>query len=162
YIQRFSVYLGHPIYAMSVILFSMILFTGVGSLLSDRVPPERLPRWLLRVPLGIAGLLFLVIVLTQPVLDATLPCGLFVRCLVVILLTAPVSTLVGFCFPFGMRLLNRVSADARPWMWGVNGACGVLASVLAVGVSMWAGIHVSLYVALLLYAGLSVPGLTLW
>src|SRR4030095_14710415 len=52
--QRFSVYLGHPTYAIAIILFSMILFAGIGSSVSDRIPVERAPVWLAIVPLAIA------------------------------------------------------------------------------------------------------------
>jgi len=48
-----------------------------------------------------------------------------------------------------------------PWMWGVNGATGVLASVTAVAISMWSGISTSLFVAVLAYASLCVPALAL-
>ena len=76
----------------------------------------------------------------------------------VVALTAPVSTLLGFCFPFGIRLVTAISDEATPWMWGVNGACGVLASVLAVVVSMSFGIHANLLVAGVLYALVAVTG----
>lgn len=156
YMQRFSVYLGHPTYAVVIILFSMILMTGVGSLLSDRLPAEASPRVVRVYPLAIAGFLLLVTFAIQPVIDATIRLGLFARCLVVIALVAPVSVLLGLCFPIGMRLVKRVSDDAAPWMWGVNGACGVVGAVLAVGVSIWAGIDRNLFLAAGLYAALAV------
>ena len=56
-VQRFSVYLGHPTYAVSVVLFSMILAAGAGSLCSDLVPIERRAGWLVAIPLAIAALL---------------------------------------------------------------------------------------------------------
>lgn len=161
YMQRFSVYLGHPIYAMAIILFSMILFTGLGSFLSDRVAMERQRGWLVFVPAAIAVLLTLVILTIQAIIERTIAWGLLPRCLVVIGMTAPLALLMGFCFPFGMRLLTQVSEGAKPWMWGINGACGVLSSIAAVAVSLWAGIHVSLYIAAILYTALLIPSLAL-
>ena len=73
-------------------------------------------------------------------------------------LIAPIATLAGFCFPVGMGLVEKLSTGATAWMWGVNGAVGVLASIAAVGISMWAGIHVNLLIAAGLYALLTVPG----
>ena len=61
-----------------------------------------------------------------------------------------------------MRLVDRLSKDAMPWMWGVNGACGVLATVGAVAVSMWNGIQTTFYLAVLAYALLAVPAGVLW
>jgi hypothetical protein len=69
--------------------------------------------------------------------------------------------LLGGCFPIGMRLVGRLSDSATAWMWGVNGACGVIASVVAVAVSMWVGIDTNLFVAAALYAVLSVPMIVL-
>jgi hypothetical protein len=161
--QRFSVYLGHPTYAIVVILFSMIFFTGLGSLLSDRVRVEAKPALLSIIPLTIAVLVVALTLSIQAVIDATVQLDLAVRCLIVVALVAPVALALGFCFPIGMRLVGRISGDATPWMWGVNGACGVLASVLAVALSLWAGgIHTNLYLAAGMYALLAVPANVLW
>jgi hypothetical protein len=160
--QRFSIYLGHPTYAVVVILFSMILATGIGSLLSDRLPIERSPRLLLLVPLGIAALIAALLLATQPVIDHTIRLGLMARCGIVIAMVAPVAMGLGFCFPIGMRLVTRMSESALPWMWGVNGACGVFAAVSAVAISRWWGIHANFLLALGLYASLAVVAPLLW
>jgi hypothetical protein len=56
-----------------------------------------------------------------------------------------------------MRLVGRHSDEATAWMWGINGACGVLASIAAVGISMWIAIDANLVVAGVLYAMLVIP-----
>jgi hypothetical protein len=155
--QRFSVYLGHPTYTAAVILFAMILATGAGSFLSDRIPIERDARARTRIPLGIAALLVAGTLGLQPVIDATIGWGLFARCAIVIAWVGALALPLGLCFPLGLRLVRALSAEATPWLWGVNGACGVLASVTAVAISMWAGIPVSLYAAALAYALLALP-----
>ena len=73
------------------------------------------------------------------------------------LCVAPLSVLLGFCFPLGLRLVQAISPRATAWMWGVNGACGVLASIIAVAVSIWAGIGTNLLVAAVVYALLALP-----
>jgi MFS family permease len=156
FLQRFSVYLGHPTYTFAIILFSMICFTGIGSFVSDRFPIER-NRWVLKLPLAIGAAVLVLIYTIQPIMDATIQFELPVRSLVVIACSAPISVLLGFCFPVGMTLVSRLSPDATAWMWGVNGAAGVLASIMAVAVSMWLGIHVNLLVAGLLYILLPLP-----
>jgi hypothetical protein len=130
-------------------------------MLSERIPLWRGPLVVVVVPLTIAALLGVVVVAVQPVIEATISYSLPARCLVVLAFTAPVSLLLGCCFPLGMRLLGRVSETLSPWMWGVNGACSVLASALAVGVSMWVGIDASLMLAALLYLALIGPALSL-
>lgn len=156
FLQRFSVYLGHPTYTFSVILFSMILFTGIGSFLSDRFPVDR-HAWVLKLPILIGGMAFILTLVIQPVMDATIQLGLAARSLVVIACTAPISALLGFCFPLGISLVGRISSDATAWMWGVNGACGVLASIIAVGISMWLGINTNFLIAGGLYLLLVIP-----
>ena len=155
FLQRFSVYLGHPTYTFSVILFSMILFAGLGSAVSDRLRVEAgAAPW--AIPAGAAAAVAALMGIAPAALDATVASGLFARCATVVVLTAPVSFLLGFCFPFGIRLVARFSRRATAWMWGVNGATGVLASVAAVAISMWSGIYTSLVVAAVLY--LAVAG----
>jgi len=79
------------------------------------------------------------------------------RALAVVGVVTPVATLLGFCFPIGMRLVGEISQEATAWMWGVNGACGVLASILAVVISVSFGISTNLLLAALLYLSLALP-----
>jgi hypothetical protein len=160
FMQRFSVYLGHPTYAVVVVLFSMILFTGVGSMLSERLPLR--PATLIAVPCAIAVLLVVAMSTVSHAIQTTVALPLAARSLVVLGFAAPVSLLLGCCFPLGMRLLGRVSDATTSWMWGVNGACSVLASAAGVCLSMWAGIDSSLAVAALCYVSLTAPALVLY
>jgi len=161
-IQRFSVYLGHPTYAVAVILISMILATGVGSLLSDRLRIEKDRRFVFWGPVSIAAILVVIVFSLQPVIDATLRYSLLARCSVVVGMVAVAALPLGFCFPIGLRLVRRLSDEATPWMWGINGAFGVLSTVSAVWISMWVGIDVSLAIAAGLYLALAVPASALW
>ena len=106
----------------------------------------------------------MVIALLQPVANATITYGLVARSLVVVLFVAPIAFLLGFCFPIGMRLVGRSSSEAAAWMWGINGATGVLASVLAVMIGIAFGINVTMIAAagcylLLIPAALSLRSL---
>ena len=79
------------------------------------------------------------------------------RSAVVVGLLGPLSLVLGCFFPTGLRLVGRLSADATAWMWGINGAFSVLGSIVAVAISIFAGIHANLIVAALLYGLLTVP-----
>ena len=146
FLQRFSVYLGHPTYTFSIILFLMILAAGLGSLPSESVElgSASASFWL---PLGIAAGVFVETLLLQPVVDLTVGWELPGRTLVVAAFVAPLAFALGCCFPVGLRLVGRHSDRVTAWMWGVNGACGVMASILGVMGSMWLGIHVNLLIA---------------
>ena len=95
--------------------------------------------------------------LLQPAIDATLGWQLAGRTAVVAIFIAPLAFALGLCFPIGMRLVGRHSDRITAWMWGVNGASGVIASILAVMASMWLGINSSLLVGAVLYALLALP-----
>lgn len=154
--QRFSVYLGHPTYAIVAVLSTMILAAGAGSLLSDRVRVEESPAKLARLPLLAAVAILATALLSSVVVARTIEFGLVARCALTVAVIAPTALVLGLFFPIGMRLVRRISPDATAWMWGVNGACGVLGAVIAVAISMWAGIGANLLVALALYASLAV------
>jgi hypothetical protein len=157
YVQRFSVYLGHPTYAIAVILFSMILFAGIGSFVSDQLYIGPRSQWLVAVPWAAAALLSLVCAIMQLLIDATVRLDLLARCAIAVTATATPSFFLGFCFPIGMRLLRPFGDAVMPWMWGVNGACGVLASVAAVAISVVWGIDASLAIAVACYVALPAP-----
>lgn len=149
-LQRLSVYLGHPTYTLAIVLFSMLLFTGLGALLSERLSIERFRL----VPPAIAAILALVAVGLAAATSATVSAGLVPRTLIVLAVVAPLSVLLGTCFPVGVRLIAH-SQGVVPWAWGVNGAFGVLASIAAVIVSIWLQIDVNFWIAAALYLSLA-------
>ena len=155
FLQRFSVFLGHPTYALAIVLFTMILAAGIGSAWSDRIAVGSRAFWWL--PVAIAVTIGLEALLLQAAITPAVRYGLPVRSAVVVAFVAPISVLLGCCFPLGMRLVSRTSPLTMAWMWGVNGACGVMASIGAVGVSMWIGTQVNLLAAGSLYLLLLIP-----
>ena len=159
-LQRTSVLLGHPVYALGLVLFGMITATGLGSLLSARLPlasRTALAVW----PLATAGYVA-VVALAAPVVyarfedDAT-P----VRALVALLVIVPAGLCMGYGMPTGLRAVGRLDARLTPWLWGVNGAAGVLAGGLAVAISLTFGIAATLLVGAACYALLAPPLLAL-
>jgi len=152
-LQRFSVYLGHPTYTLAIVLFSMLLFTGVGSLASERIVIAPGGRYRL-VPVAIAATLAVTAVLLPMAISRTIGLGLVPRTAVVLAFAAPLSILLGMCFPIGVRL-TAGTPTVVAWAWGVNGAFGVLASILAVGLSIWVGIDANFWVAAGLYLALT-------
>jgi hypothetical protein len=154
-LQRFSVYLGHPTYTLAIVLFSMLLFTGVGSLASERLTIAPGSRILL-VPVAIAIALAVIGLALPAAIAHTIGLGLLARSSVVLAFAAPLSVLLGLCFPIGVRVTSDTPAVVA-WAWGVNGAFSVLASILAVALSIWVGIDANFWVAASLYLLLAWP-----
>ena len=144
-LQRMSVFLGHPVYSLSVSLFTLILATGVGSLLSDKLvldSPGKFLIWGAITSLYIFSLRYWL----PHVLLALDGAVLLIRALICVVVIAPAGLLMGFGFPTGMRLVSTVDRRPTPWLWGINGAAGVLASVLAVAISIAYGMSATLTV----------------
>lgn len=149
-LQRLSVFLGHPTYSLSVVLFSLILSTGLGSLLSERLPldgPGKFAVWSAATGAYLLALPSWLPAVVLPFDGATL----LVRAALCVLVIAPAGLLMGYGFPTGMRLVGAVDRRPTPWFWGINGAAGVLASSLAVACSIAFGIGVTLMIAALCY-----------
>ena len=159
-LQRMSVFLGHPVYALSIVLFSLILATGLGSFVSERFPLDsgaKLASWA-----ALTGLYLLVMPFWLPdVLLRLDSAGLFVRAATSVLVLAPAGLLMGFGFPTGMRLVSAIDTRPTPWFWGINGAAGVLAASLAVFTSIAFSIDTTLRLGGLCYLLLPAPALWL-
>jgi hypothetical protein len=159
-LQRFSLYLGHPIYSLGVCLFSLILASGVGSLTSERLKLDA------RVKLLVWGSIVVIYLLAMErilpaVIDSTTDQERLVRIGISLAAIMPLGFLLGFAFPTGMRLVAGIDGRPAPWFWGINGATGVLASVLGVMFSMAMGINVTLLISALCYLVLIPTSLVL-
>jgi hypothetical protein len=149
-LQRFSVYLGHPIYSLGVCLFSLILASGLGSLTSEQLKLDaggKLVVW------GSIVVVYLVVLVESlpGVLESTTNRERVVRIAISLAAIMPLGFVLGFAFPTGMRLVEEVDRQPTPWFWGINGAAGVLASVAGLMFSMSLGINVTLLISAACY-----------
>jgi spermidine synthase len=170
FIQRFVLFLGHPTYALTVVIFLLMLSSGAGSLFSRRwLPRTELARR--PITLVIAALLVDVFFLPDW-LEAWVGLGLYSRIAVSGLLLAPLGFVMGMPFPTGLRALAAspivdvpsgasVEDNAVEWAWAMNAAASVLGSVLAMVIAIQFGLTVTLTcgVAAYLLALLLLPTL---
>lgn len=159
-LQRMSVFLGHPMYSLSVILFTLILATGLGSLLSDRLPLDTRRRFIAWA-VAISAYLALFAMWFGELALRFDHASLLVRAAVCVAAVAPAGLLMGFGFPTGMRIVSAIDKRPTPWFWGINGAAGVLASIIAVATSIGFGIDTTLGIGAACYLLLIVPTLGL-
>jgi len=150
-LQRLIVFLGHPVYSLSVILFVLLLAGGLGSYLSTQIRDDRLRAAGVRVLVVLAAVLVVAGLVTVPLItffsDGETP----VRVAVSGALLAVMGVFMGMAFPMGMRLAMASRRELGPWLWGVNGAMSVLASVLAVVIAMALGISASFWTGVASY-----------
>jgi len=150
-IQRLSVFLGHPVYALGILLFTIIASTGIGSFLSTRLP---LTRWLFVLPLIMVSAIILTQFFLPMLISNMITSAMLKKIVVSVIVIFPLGMLMGLFFPTGMRL---VKGDTEtPWYWALNGIFGVLCSALAVFFSIYFGISTNFYIAAFCYAMLLI------
>ncbi|HEX8984821.1 MAG TPA: hypothetical protein VF767_05300 [Bryobacteraceae bacterium] len=139
-VQKFVLFLGHPTYALTVIIFSMLISSGLGSFFSQRITgdsPARLSRVLLLVPLLVAMLALAV----SPVLGAGVGLPREVKFVLSVLMIAPAGFLMGIPFPTGLRRLEELHSPSVRWAWSLNAAASVLGSVGAIVFAIYFGLR---------------------
>lgn len=155
-LQRLSVYLGHPAYALGIVLFSLVLSTGIGSLICDRLPldtPRARNAWAVLTAIAAFAAIFAINGITAHFAGAEL----VTRALLCVSVTLPLGCMLGFGFPTGMTLARAVSTQPAAWFWGINGAAGVTASAVAVALNISLGLDVTMSIGALCYLALLVP-----
>ena len=146
--QSFILFLGHPTFALTTVLFTVLLSSGLGSRYSGNVAhsdlPRRLPRWIMGtiVYVGVSSVVL-------PILfEAAIGLPHPVRLVIAFLAVAPAGFLMGTCFPSGIRLLGHRSGELLPWVWAINGSMSVFGSSLAMLIALNSGFQVTLFAGL--------------
>ena len=147
--QLFGLFLGHPNYAISVVLAALLLSSGAGALFADSIL-RRLPS-LRFVAFLLAAFVLGEFLIVFPKLSSMLGLPFGVRALIATLLIFPIGICLGVFMPTGIESMKRISPELVPWAWGVNGVFSVLAPLLGVGVSTTFGISALLISAVPVY-----------
>jgi len=141
--QRLTLFLGQPLYAIAVVLSSFLVFGGLGSGASARVRSDR-------VPLLVALLALVALVIARVLPNVALGLPDAAKIAISVALVAPLAFAMGMPFPIGLR---RLAEADIPWAWGINGTASVLSSMIATLVAVHFGFSVLVALAALLYAG---------
>jgi SAM-dependent methyltransferase len=149
--QRLVVFLGHPTYSLSVVLLTLLLSSSLGSYSTQHVDlgPKSLPL-LKRLTI----LLFVLLIfgaLTPFVITALRSVETPMRIATAVTILFPAGLFMGMAFPMGMKCASQRSPHLTPWLWGINGAASVCASVLAIIFAIGAGISTAFWVGAACY-----------
>lgn len=157
--QKFGLFLGHPNYALSVVLAALLVSTGLGSLWSGaivgRLGTVRHASYVLALAI------LLVWWLVLPLLPGLIGLPFWLRALIAVSAIAPIGLCLGVFFPTALEQLKGTgSSSFVPWAWGINGVFSVLGPVIAIAFSITWGINAVLLGAIPVYliAALSLPG----
>lgn len=156
-IQKFILFLGKPIYSVSLVLFSILISTATGSYFS-RPREASLKGLKTRMATGIS-ILILILLLYYFTLDRvfmiSLASGFAIRALITFALLAPLGFFMGFPFPLGIRITGILERRLIPWAWASNGCASVVATSLAIMLALSIGFST----VLLLAGGIYLSGL---
>jgi len=149
-IQRFVLFLGHPTYAITVVVFLMLLASGLGSLTSQSWMKTE-SRWravIIAIVSVSAAYCFVLPSLLTPLVGL----GTAAKLMLSAVLIAPLAFLMGMPFPTGLRALARMPGGSVEWAWALNAAASVLGSALAVVIALQFGLTAVLVTAAAIYA----------
>jgi len=138
--QRFTLFIGSPLYAVTTVLFSLLVSAGFGSYFA-RTRAEH-PFRALRVTIPVVIVFTIALaVLSGFIFNSFLASTLPVRVFISFLMIAPLGLFMGTAFPLGLRAASRVGKDFVPWMWAVNGYATVIGSVTVVIIAINVGFN---------------------
>ncbi len=150
-IQRFVLFLSHPVISATVVIALFLIFAGLGSLFCDLQPEGRRIKVSTVITLLI-GVVLLYLLLAPHLLQALVGTVLIIRILAVAFILAPIAFLMGMPFPLGLSGLIREKQYWIPWAWGINGCASVISTVLATLLALHFGFNAVIVLALLFYA----------
>lgn len=147
FIQKFILFLGHPLYSVSIIIFSLLFSSGLGSFFSKRILGQNLKRNLKRSLLLLAGLIVLYLFLLPFLYESLIGFNLTSKIILTFLVIFPLGFLMGFPFPTGVRLLDHGEKRLILWAWATNAFSSVINSILALIIAFWGGYNLVLVLA---------------
>ena len=150
-LQRLIIFLGHPTYSLSVVLFTLLLSGGLGSYLTNSIKEHTLQIS------AYIRLFFLILILlvfgifTSYIIRMFQSSEIFARIFAGVLVLFPLGIFMGMAFPLGLKLASAKDEHLTPWLWGINGATSVCGSVLAVAIALELGISFAFWTGLACY-----------
>ncbi|MBI3767364.1 MAG: hypothetical protein HY271_02595 [Deltaproteobacteria bacterium] len=152
-IQKLTLYLGYPTYSLTVTLFALFVFTGLGSLASPRYTQDRMRALKFLLPSLVLLMLFYQFGLNW-VVDRSIGANLAVRIGVAVACLAPLGVCLGAFMPLGLATVAATTdhkTEYIAWAWAVNGFFSVISSILATMLSMSLGFTILLLLAVVVY-----------
>ncbi|MBM4137644.1 MAG: hypothetical protein FJ241_12575 [Nitrospira sp.] len=147
FIQKMILPLETPSYAVATVLTSILISSGIGSLLSYRISNLRSPF----VMLVLSFLIIAYSILIPTISDFLSPHVMPVKIISIFFILMPVGILMGIPFPTGLKILGEKNKSLIPWAWAINGCLSVLTPILTVMLAMTMGFKAVLWLGALAY-----------
>ncbi len=149
-IQKFVLFLGHPTYALTVVIFSLLVSSGLGSYASRRVIQSSARRWRIAL-VGVALLIAFLAADVSIILPRAITLPLLWKIVMSVALILPAGFLMGMPFPVGLARLEQWESCSVRWAWSLNAAASVLGSVASLVLAIYLGLVQTLLIGGVLY-----------
>ncbi|MFP4064075.1 MAG: hypothetical protein ACLFS0_01050 [Bacteroidales bacterium] len=144
-IQRFVLYFGEPVFALSAVISTMLIASGMGSLTSNRLPAT--PATISSMGMLVAMLLLGYTFFLTPILQWSIAGPLAAKIILSLILIGVPAFFKGMMFPFGIRYLSGYDKSQVPWAYGIDGSVSVISTSLATLIALEAGFMLVMAVA---------------
>jgi spermidine synthase len=151
FIQKFILFLGHPLYSVAVLLCGFLLFSGLGSRFAARLTGGGHPRAALGAVAALGAIALLYLWLLPTLLGEMIAFADTAKVALSLLLVAPLAFCMGMPFPLGLAALAERSPQLVPWAWGINGCASLISAVLATLLAIHFGFTLVILVAVGFY-----------
>jgi hypothetical protein len=147
FIHKFILFLGHPLYSISIIIFALLFSSGMGSLSSQYILGQNIKKSLKLALLVCCGVILLYLFLIPLFYQAFMSARLVLKMGLVFVSIFPLGFLMGFPFPTGIRLLKSKGGELIPWAWAINAFSSVTNSIAALLIAFVGGYNLVLIFA---------------
>ena len=152
FMQKFILFLHHPLYSFAVTLSVFLVFAGLGSYFTARLSATMSRQRILLVSIsGIVVIGLAYILLLGDLFSWLSAIPLLSKIVVTILLSAPLALLMGMPFPLALSVLSSHARELVPWAWGINGCASVISASLATLLAIHFGFSTVIVIAVCLY-----------
>lgn len=146
-IQKLSMFIGSPTLSFAVVIATLLICSGIGSLVSAKVPQGKEYR--------ILFILVCCLLCSTFVVDAFVDYFIYMprmmRIILTMLFVVPIGFLMGMPFPLGIRSVSKWNASTIPWMWAINGVMSILGASLEAFLAIYVGFKAVLLIAAIMY-----------
>lgn len=159
-IQKFILFLAHPIYSVSIIITTLLISSGIGSFFSSKIFNEK--RRILYCGISISIIILFYIFLFNSILLSIFSLPVFIKALFTIIMIFPLGFLMGIPFPNALSQIKKHNPQSYPWAWGINGFFSVISIIIATILSIKFGLTTVFIIATICYLLAGVISLKLF
>ncbi len=152
YMQKFILFLHHPLYAIAVVLAAFLVFAGLGSNYSTRFAQQENQHKGVMIAVGSISIISVIYLFSlTPIFNTLIGLPTVIKVLFTIILIAPLAFFMGMPFPLGLSMLQDKEHHLIPWAWGINGCASVISAIVATLLALHFGFSLVIFAAVLFY-----------